>query len=176
MKSDTNRNKKMPRQHKTIDDAIALFRSGKSPRECDKLTGINYKKIEREAKKLGVTKGDLSHLIHRMAKDRLEFVALPDADQDIVTKNVDDMLRNMQFFSNATIKNCIEMMKKVGVNMEIVEHKLVQETLSKAKETVIGKVPNTAVQINNSNQAAVGLGISKESIASIHEALGIRVD
>jgi hypothetical protein len=43
---------------KTLDEAIAFFRSGKSVRECEKLTGINYKKIEREAKKLGVVKGD----------------------------------------------------------------------------------------------------------------------
>ena len=52
--------------------------------------------------------------------------------------------------------------------MDIVEHKMVQETLSKAKETVIGKVPDTAVQINNSNRAAVGQGISEEGIARIH--------
>ena len=44
---------------KTLDDAIALFRAGHSPRECEKLTGIQFMKIVRESKKRGVEKGDL---------------------------------------------------------------------------------------------------------------------
>lgn len=84
---------------KTLDDAIALFRAGHSPRECDKLTGINYKKIEREAKKRGVEKGDLSHLTQSMASDTAKYVALGVADQDIVTKGIAKQLEGMDFYS-----------------------------------------------------------------------------
>jgi hypothetical protein len=84
---------------KLLDDAIALFRSGKSPRECDKLTGVNYKKVEREAKKRGVTKGDVSHLVVSMASDKRDFVSLPVSVQDIVSKAVDKQLEGMEFYA-----------------------------------------------------------------------------
>lgn len=42
---------------KTIDDALALFAAGKSPRECEKLTGIPATTINRKAKERGIIKG-----------------------------------------------------------------------------------------------------------------------
>lgn len=137
---------------KTIEEALALFRSGKSPRECDKLTGINYKKIEREAKKLGYTRGDVSQLTASMARDKAEFVALPVAVQDIVTKEVEERTKHIQFFTNSTLKNCSIMMKKVDMDTEFAEHKFVQDTLFKGKETVLGKEPTNVINNTNAQQ------------------------
>jgi hypothetical protein len=73
---------------KTLEDAVALYRLGNSPAECGKQTGIHYKKIEREVKRLGVKKGDLSSLTHDIARDVAEYVKLPGSTQDAVSKEV----------------------------------------------------------------------------------------
>ena len=83
---------------KTLEEAIGLFRQGKSPRECEKLTGINYKKIDREAKKLGITKGDLSQLTSSIVRNTSDFVSLPVSDQDAVRQEVCKQLEGMQFY------------------------------------------------------------------------------
>lgn len=137
---------------KTLEDALALFRSGKSPRECDKLTGINYKKIEREAKKRGIEKGDVSHLVSSIAKNKADFVALPVAVQDIVTKEVDERIKHIQILNNLTLKNLAVMGKKVDADFEMNEHKLFQETINKASEQLLGKDPQTVINNTNAQQ------------------------
>jgi hypothetical protein len=42
---------------KTIDEALALFAAGKSPRECEKLTRFSASTISRKAKERGIIKG-----------------------------------------------------------------------------------------------------------------------
>jgi len=137
---------------KTIEDALALFRAGKSVRECEKLTNINYKKIEREAKKRGISKGDVSQLTARMAKDKIEFVALPVAVQNVVTKEVDERTKHIQILNNMTLKNLAVMNKKVNENFEMNEHKLFQETVNKASELLLGKEPQTIINNTNAQQ------------------------
>jgi len=73
---------------KTLNDAVALYRMGKSPAQCEKLTGIHYKKIEREVKKLGVSKGDVSTLTSDLARDLGDFVKLPVEVQALVSNEV----------------------------------------------------------------------------------------
>ncbi len=132
---------------KTIDDALALFRSGKSPRECDKLTGINYKKIEREAKKRGIEKGDVSQLTSSMAQDKIEFVSLPVAVQDIVTKDVEELTKHLQFFTNVAVQNVQESMAMDCKDQN--EFKARADTILKGKEAVFGK--EAGMVINNTN-------------------------
>ena len=130
---------------KTIEDALALYRSGKSTRECDKLTGINYKKIEREAKKRGVEKGDVSQLTSSMVRDKVEFVSLPVAVQEVVTNDVDERTKHIQILNKMTLKNLSFMNKKMDADFEMVEHKLFQETVNKAAEQLLGKEPQTVI-------------------------------
>ena len=137
---------------KTIEDALALYRSGKSTRECDKLTGINYKKIEREAKKRGVEKGDVSQLTSSMVRDKVEFVSLPVAVQEVVTNDVDERTKHIQILNKMTLKNLSVMGKKVNEDFEMVEHKLFQETVNKAAEQLLGKEPQTVINNTNAQQ------------------------
>ena len=137
---------------KTIEDALALYRSGKSTRECDKLTGINYKKIEREAKKRGVEKGDVSQLTSSMVRDKVEFVSLPVAVQEVVTNDVDERTKHIQILNKMTLKNLSFMNKKMDADFEMVEHKLFQETVNKAAEQLLGKEPQTVINNTNAQQ------------------------
>ena len=137
---------------KTLDDAIALFRAGHSPRECDKLTGINYKKIEREAKKRCVTKGDLSQLTSSITRDTRAFVKLSVSEQDIIKNNVAKQLEGMQFYQTHARK-----VVESGVESYLVEPnpnamKAILDGMKSGMQ-VEGLVPfyQSAQQINNTN-------------------------
>lgn len=134
---------------KTIDEAIALFRSGKSPRECDKLTGINYKKIEREAKKRGVEKGDLSQLTQSLAMDTAKYVSLSVADQDIVTKEVAKQLEGIEFYNTHARMVSKIALKSLQADMTPANAKTAMATLKEGLvvEGLVPYYPN-APQIN----------------------------
>ena len=83
---------------KTIDDALALFSTGKSPRECEKLTGIPATTIDRHAKKRGIIKGSVEQLIKDTVRVRSEFGEQCDAVQDLIQMEVDKQLAGMEFY------------------------------------------------------------------------------
>ena len=84
---------------KTIDEALALFASGKSPRECEKLTGISATTINRKAKQKGVVKGAVTHLITDAVKVGAEIGALNGAVRQVVTDEVSRQLEGMEFYA-----------------------------------------------------------------------------
>jgi hypothetical protein len=131
--------------------AKSLYEADKSLREIEKETNINYRTIDRQAKKEGWKKGSLSQLIVDAARVQKEFVTLDATQQQIVSQEVSQRLRHEQFFTNATLKNLTVMMKKVDDTASIAEHSQAQTALAKGKEVVLGKAPDTAVQINNNN-------------------------
>ena len=137
-----------------LDDAIAALRHGKSVRECEKLTGIHYSKISREAKKRGVKKGDLQHLVASIVEDKENIATLSATEQQSVATAVDERTRHIQFITNATLKNLSEMMKKVNKETSHQEHKFAQETINKGGEA-LGVIDKGGTTINNTAQAAV---------------------
>jgi len=141
---------------KTLDDAIALYRAGNSLRDCEKLTGINYRKVEREAKKRGVEKGDLSQLTSSIAANTSKFVALSVTEQDSVTKEVAKQLEGMQFYNTQArivAKIALESLKADKTSQNA------KTTMATLKEGLIveGLVPfyPNATQINNENKQGV---------------------
>jgi hypothetical protein len=141
---------------KTIDDAVNLFATGKSSRECEKLTGIPKSTVDREAKKRGVVKGSVGHLIADKVKVEAEIGTLPGTLRTLVNDEVDKKLKMLEFFDNSTLKNCSIMMKKVNADTDFYAHNSVQNTLNKGKENVFGKMPD--VQVNNSNTNTQQIG------------------
>lgn len=69
-----------------------------------------------------------------------------------VHEAVDEKIRLTRFFSNATVKNLSTMMDKINETTAIAEHRLAQQAIKDGKETVLGKTPDTAIQINNTTQ------------------------
>jgi hypothetical protein len=134
-----------------LEDALAYYETGKSFREAEKLTNINYKRIEREAKKRGLEKGVLSQLVTDKARVETELVVLPKITQDIVSKEAELRQKHIAFFNNAALRNVQEAMA-LGVEGQQ-DCKLRQETINKGRECVLGenKTPNTAIQINNNS-------------------------
>ena len=141
--------------------ARALFEADKSFREiarrCYPLDSSNIAKI---AKKENWQRGILPQLIvdkarvdAESARIDAEFTTLLPQQQAVVVKEVNERNKHIQFFTNATLKNCQIMMKKVDDDADFADHKVVQDTLTKGKETVLGKTPDTAIQINNSAES-----------------------
>jgi len=142
---------------KTLDDAIALFRAGHSPRECEKLTGIQFMKIVREAKKRGVEKGDLIQLKSSMAENVTKFDTLNDTEQETVTKEVAKQLEGMQFYTtHARIVSKIAL-KSLQSDMTNQNAKTAMATLKEGM-VVEGLVPfyqNSTINNTNAQQTNI---------------------
>jgi uncharacterized protein YlzI (FlbEa/FlbD family) len=133
-----------------MEEALSLLKSGKSFRECEKLTGVSYKRVERESKKRGIEKGALSQLIQEKTRVETEYVTLCDTDKRIVSQEVDERVRQIQFFNEAAIRNVREAMATPCDSQN--DFKARSETINKGRECVLGKTPDTAIQINNGQQ------------------------
>jgi len=131
-----------------LESALADYAAGLSLRECEKMNNVNYKKIEREVKKRGVQKGELSQIITEKIRVDSEVSRLCDSQRNKVNKEVEKRLKHLEFFSNAAVKNVREAMSADCENQN--DFRSRAETIAKGKETVIGKSPDVAVQINNS--------------------------
>lgn len=129
-----------------MEEALSHVKSGKSFRQAYLLTGVNYKKIEREAAKRGIKKGDLSQIIAEKTMVETKFVSLCDSDKTIVNDIVDERIKHIQFFNHAAIKNVQESMALRCESQQ--EFKFRSETIAKGREVVLGKAPDTALQIN----------------------------
>jgi hypothetical protein len=70
---------------------------------------------------------------------------------DAVNHAVDERTKHIQFFNNAAIQNVKEAMSAICEGQQ--DYKARAETINKGREVVLGKTPDTAIQINN-NQSA----------------------
>lgn len=85
---------------KTIDEALALLASGKSPRECEKLTGISATTIRRKATERGVVKGEVAQLITDTVRVSAEIGAQNGAVQELIQSEVSKQLEGMEFYAS----------------------------------------------------------------------------
>jgi hypothetical protein len=170
----------MARQNKTMDDALALFASGKSPRECEKLTGYPATTISRKAKEQGIIKGSVAQLINDSVRVAIEVGAQNGAVKELIKSEVSKQLEGMAFYSNQARKAVKIGMDALKQEPTVAGMKTVLDGMKTGMivEGLVPFYPNASV-INNTAQAAVKTennGITPEGIAAIHEALGIRGD
>ena len=144
------------------EKAKALFEAGKSLSVINAETGIDRATVSKRAKKDGWEKGIYQQLIVDSARVKAEISTLDSTVLSVVEKEIEERTKHLQFFTNATLKNMSSMMKKIGDDTVIVEHKIAQAALKDAKETVLGKTPDTAIQINNGPPAISGFRVVAE--------------
>jgi hypothetical protein len=130
----------------------ALFEAGKSYREIDEITGINYKAVERASKKGGWERGKLSQLISDKTRVEAEFVTLESAQAEVVTTEVAERLKHIEFFTKAGLKVASMAVKSMGNDPKPIDCKIVADTLVSTMK-VSGVVPYypTSAVINNTN-------------------------
>lgn len=133
--------------------AKAMYEADKSFRQIADATGIDNSNISKKAKKEGWQRGILPQLIVDTARVREEFTNLLPHQQQVVESEVAERLRHIEFFKKSTMKNLATMMRKIDETISIQEHTQAQTALQKGKETILGKDIDTAIQINNTQQA-----------------------
>lgn len=79
-----------------------------------------------------------------------------------VTAVVDERTKHIQFFNNAALKNVSVAVKKIDLVTSQAEHRMLADTILKGRETVLGKSPETAIQINTNGNTQM---ITKEMSA-----------
>lgn len=68
---------------------------------------------------------------------------------DAISDVVDEKTKHIQFFNNAAITNVRQAMAEACENQN--DYRARAETINKGREAVLGKTPDTAIQINNGN-------------------------
>ncbi len=131
----------------TKDKAIAHWKSGRSQRWIADTLDVSPASINSWVKGIAQDNADIVNT-QVSVKERLS--ALSEQELNAVTEHVDERTKHLQFFTNASLKNVSVMMKKIGAESSISEHRQAQIALKDAKEVVLGKTPDTAIQINNS--------------------------
>lgn len=130
----------------TKQEIIALWKAGQSQ---------NYL-----ADKFGVSVGTVNKLCKNTPQENADLVnAQVIINKEVSTKNeyemnaihsvVNEKTKHVQFFDNAAVLNIQEMLSKINQDTKIAEHKMAGEAIEKAKTTVCGRLPDTAIQINN---------------------------
>lgn len=87
-----------------------------------------------------------------------------------IVNAVDERTKHIQFLNNATLKNVATMMKKIDEKTTIYDHKLVQDTIAKGKEVLIGKEADTSVTINNTNTNANAMQYKPQTVEDASKA------
>ncbi|MHB8914942.1 MAG: hypothetical protein ACYC4K_03920 [Thiobacillus sp.] len=114
------------------------------------------------AEKRGVSNGVVAKLTKGVARDVSGIVsagiqyqqALHTHDERIVSAVeavVSEASKRMEWLNKAALKNVQEAMTHKCENQN--DYRARADTISKAKEVVVGKSPDTAIQINNTNES-----------------------
>ena len=141
---------------KTIEDAVALFASGKSPRECEKLTGIPKTTVDRAVKKRGIKKGKLGQLIADKVRVDAEMGALSDPEKAVVTREVAKHMEGMEFYSTTARKVVDIGVKAYKADPSAMGMKTVLDGMKSGMQ-VEGVVPFYPTPSTTNNSVVVGI-------------------
>lgn len=128
------------------EKAKALYEKGDSLRDIEKEVGIPYKTIDNRAKVHGWGKGILAHHIADSVRVQQEFGTMDLAQQTVVSQEVNKQVQRMEWLNTAALKNASDAMKAPCDGQVDFKHRA--DTISKAKEVLVGKNPEIAVQVN----------------------------
>ncbi len=100
------------------------------------------------------TKGidqDTAKTVNKLVEAKQELAELDEQAVNSVNEVVHERTKHIEFFTNAALRNVKTAVEKVGPETSQAEHRMLADTILKGKETVLGKQPDTAIQINNNN-------------------------
>ena len=132
--------------------AKEYFEAGLSLSKIEKKTGISRSALSKKSHSDGWSKETGKDVLIqqdiqlKLAKETLNETALMVHDE-----LVNERTTHIQFFNNGTIKNLSIMLNKIDETTTINEHRIAQSALNDGRDNVLGKTPETAIQINNTN-------------------------
>lgn len=114
--------------------------------------------ISRKARKEGWIHREKATLLQKEIETKQEVKKISEekatlnaTELEIHNTLVDERTKHIQFFNQAALKNVSVAVKKIGADTSQAEHRLLAETIVKGREVVLGKAPDTAIQVNNTN-------------------------
>lgn len=129
---------------------LADFHIGKSQNELAKKYEVSPATINKLCK--GVIPKHLEN-VNALTRINTELAGESEYQVNAIHKEVDERTRHIQFFTHSAIQNVQEAMTGKCENQN--DYRARADTILKGRETVIGKTPDTAIQINNTQQTAI---------------------
>jgi len=123
--------------------------------------------INKHTKGLGK---EHEQLVNKLVEAKQELSQLDERSVHAVNEIVEERTKHIQFFANATINNLRMMESKINEGTTIFEHKIAQEVIAKGRETVLGKQPETQVNIQNNAPSSQNM-MSLQEYAQINAEL-----
>ena len=122
---------------------------GYTQRQLAKKHKISVAMVNRITK--GVEK-DLAPLVNTVSDAKAAIALHTEQEVNAISEQIEQRTQHLKFIHNASLKNASVMMKKIGGDTSIAEHKLAQETLNKTGEAlgVIDK-GGPSINIDNTN-------------------------
>lgn len=128
------------------EQILADFHIGKSQNELAKIYRVSPATINKICK--GVTPKHVEN-VNTLTRIKTELATESEYQVNAIHREVDERTKHIQFFNHVAIRNVQEAMEKECENQN--DFKARAQTIKEAKEVVLGKTPEVAVQINNNN-------------------------
>jgi hypothetical protein len=136
------------------EKAREYFEAGLLLREISEKTKIAIPNISKRAKADGWSKANEKQTLIQAAVRVAEAKAnLGDTALAVHDEIVDSIVSRLERLNRHAITNVEEAMKLRCENQT--DHKARADTILKSKETLVGKSPETAIQINNANSSPI---------------------
>lgn len=133
------------------DDArkriLADFHAGKTQNFLAKKYNVSPATINKLCK--GVQPKNVEK-VNALTRIKTELAEQSEYEVNAVQSEVEERTKHILFFNSVAIRNVREAME-LPCHTQF-EHKARAETILKGRETVLGKTPDTAIQINNEAQ------------------------
>lgn len=100
----------------------------------------------------GICKGveqDAAAIVNAGIQYNQMLVEQDDRMMTAVQIEVAERTKHLKFFTDSTVRNMSLMVEKLGADTTIAGHAQAQSALNAGKENILGKSPETAIQINN---------------------------
>lgn len=123
---------------------LAEFHAGKSQNELAKIYEVSTATINKLCKGLAPKHLDKVNTLTRI---NIELAEQSECEVNAIHKEVDERTKHIQFFTHAAVTNVRQAMDEPCDGQA--GYRMRAETILKGKETVLGKTPDTAIQINN---------------------------
>ena len=123
---------------------MAEFHAGKSQNELAKRFEVSPATINKLCK--GIEPKNIEK-VNTLTRINTELAEQSEYEVNAIHSEVADRTRHVLFFNSAAIKNVQQSMAKDCESQ--FEFRARAETILKGRETVLGKTPDTAIQINN---------------------------
>lgn len=138
------------------------FHAGKSQNELAKIYKVSPATINKLCK--GLTPKHVDK-VNDLTRIKIELAEESEYQVNAIHREVEERTKHIQFFTSAAIRNVQEAMSAPCEGQTDYQRRA--DTILKAKDTVIGKQPDTALQIINSMPALTGPVATLEEIKEV---------